>query len=95
VDLGDNVWINEGGTFERMSELFDGYMIRLTEHTPFEHSCDNYEDQFGFLRGFVDSSGKFGWYGFLRTNSHCHADYDPKTLYLIEIRTQIDASYIN
>jgi|GEM_PF-2956591 len=95
VDLAENVWINLGGKFKRMSELYEGYHIRLNDHTPFVHLNDGCEDQFGFLRGFVSNEGKFGWYGFLQTRSHCHANYDPKALYLIEITTRIDASYID
>ena len=93
---GDNVWINNGDrTFTRMSERYgDVFKYRPDLVSPFTNSCNDYKQDVGFLKGFVNSDGKFGWYGFLNTNSNCFSPVKPYGLYLIEIVTEIDASYV-
>lgn len=92
---GDNVWINNGDrTFSRLNDLYDDtFKINPKSIHPFSDLCGG-PFNLGFLKGFVNKDGKFGWYGFMSMGSSCEyiGDYE---LYYIEIMTQFDASYVD
>lgn len=92
---GDNVWINNGDrTFSRLNDIYeDIFKYNPKAIHPFRDLCGGPYGP-GFLKGFVNKEGKFGWYGFMAMGTSCEyvGDYE---LYIIEIMTEFDASYID